>query len=171
MTTLRFLDPTLKGWERAWAVLEARYGNRLCQDATTGEVWQYMGSTDSEHQFRHRALVRGMDPVGYRTYANVPILPGDFDPEAGVKGDFHSDRTHIYILETAADTIARLREHAAKSGACIEPACQECLLAAAFLGYVEGMIWLWRWSERKVLPGVGVTFSPTMPARMTRRRP
>ena len=75
----RVLDPTLKGWERAWAVIEARYGNRICQDRATGEVWQYMGSTESEHQFRHRALVRGMDPVGYRAYANVPILPTDFE--------------------------------------------------------------------------------------------
>lgn len=82
MTTMRWMDRTHQGWERAWTEIARRYGSQDCPDPATGEVWQYMGSTDSEHQFRHRALVRGMDPVGYRTYAAVPILPEDFERRA-----------------------------------------------------------------------------------------
>lgn len=71
----RWTDP---GWERAWAALEARYGE--CLDPEGCEFWQYMGSViegeGGRHEFRHRWL----PATGERTYWTCSIQPGDFLP-------------------------------------------------------------------------------------------
>ncbi len=43
-------------WARMWAALAAIFGDAACLDADSGEAWQYMGTVDGEHEFRHRAL-------------------------------------------------------------------------------------------------------------------
>jgi hypothetical protein len=61
----------MKGWERVWGLIAAKYGNISCyQD---GEAWQYMG-TNSRHEFRHRNL------KGMRLYEAFPIQNDDFEP-------------------------------------------------------------------------------------------
>tara|TARA_R110000824_G_scaffold388071_1_gene583507 strand:+ start:305 stop:541 length:237 start_codon:yes stop_codon:yes gene_type:complete len=48
------VDHDAPEWERVWQVLEDRFGCRRCCDEYTGEVWQYMGSSKTHHDFRHR---------------------------------------------------------------------------------------------------------------------
>jgi hypothetical protein len=54
------LDRGSDEWDYAWAIIAAKHGDTVCQDPTTGEVWQYMGSYDEGagwfHGFRHRDL-------------------------------------------------------------------------------------------------------------------
>lgn len=77
--TLRFLQNNMRGWNRAWGIIAAKYGDVYCR-APNGEEWQYMSSTDTEHQFRHRDLIPN-DQVGQgrRVYENIPIEAEDFD--------------------------------------------------------------------------------------------
>lgn len=70
---IKFLSPQLKGWNRVWDCIRAKYGGIECLDDATGEVWNYMGSSDSEHQFRHRAL------NGARVVECVPVIESDYD--------------------------------------------------------------------------------------------
>ena len=69
---VKFLDSTMKGWARAWAVIEAKYGNLECE-SPMGEVWQYMGSVRGLHEFRHR------DYNGRKVNEFVPISASDFE--------------------------------------------------------------------------------------------
>jgi hypothetical protein len=39
--------------ERAWKVLIAKFGDAACEN--NGEVWQYMGTANGAHEFRHRS--------------------------------------------------------------------------------------------------------------------
>jgi hypothetical protein len=73
-TSLTFLKPENKGWERIWAVIAAKYGDIDSTDPGTGEVWQYMGTVDNKvHEFRHRSL------NGERVYDTVAAEPEDFN--------------------------------------------------------------------------------------------
>ena len=63
----RFLSPQFKGWNRVWECIRVKYGGIECLDDATGETWQYMGSTDTEHTFRHRSL------NGVRTLEDIRI--------------------------------------------------------------------------------------------------
>jgi len=74
---IRFLSIGHKGWERAWGVIATEYGDFSCENPHSGEVWQYMGSTATEHQFRHRDLFGSFEP---RVVRNIPIEPHDFFP-------------------------------------------------------------------------------------------
>ncbi len=82
MSQIRMLDPSMKGWQRVWELLVAKYGDSQCSCPETGEVWQYMGSTKDVHQFRHRSFIHASmpftDPV--RAYDQFDIQVGDFDP-------------------------------------------------------------------------------------------
>lgn len=75
------LDPSLRGWERAWVIIGRKYGNTECRCPETGECWQYMGTAFGEHCFHHRSLnsepFRSMN--GQRAYASVPARAGDFE--------------------------------------------------------------------------------------------
>lgn len=75
---MQFLKRDHKGWKRTWEAIKAAYGDYACYDARSGESWQYMGSTDTEHQFRHRSLP-GKDA---RENYSIPINSGDFDSNA-----------------------------------------------------------------------------------------
>lgn len=74
----QFLTRTSRGWERAWRLIAAKYGDRECH--VDGEVWQYMGSDSDDngatwsHKFRHRAL----PPSGERVYEKIPAIADDF---------------------------------------------------------------------------------------------
>lgn len=51
----RFVEPGSDEWRALWHALGIRTGGDVeekCPD--TGEVWQYMGTFDGRHQFRHR---------------------------------------------------------------------------------------------------------------------
>lgn len=56
----RFMDHNTPEWSQAWTALANSQptpfeGDPACEYAATGEVWEYMGTTDGEgHQFRHR---------------------------------------------------------------------------------------------------------------------
>jgi hypothetical protein len=63
------LLPFMIGWHRAWSVLAKRCGDVAVADAD-GERWQYMGTSDGRHFFRHRGRARG---------EFVATLPGDHD--------------------------------------------------------------------------------------------
>lgn len=60
MSSFKLLRPSRPLWNQVWGMLANKYGDTACKDASTGEVWQYMGSvlkgTTIEHQFRHRNL-------------------------------------------------------------------------------------------------------------------
>jgi hypothetical protein len=79
---MKFLAADMVGWDRIWAVIFQKYGSASCQNPISGEVWQYLGSTETEHQFRHRDFLQkfsdGTTAVG-RKYENIPVLLGDFD--------------------------------------------------------------------------------------------
>ena len=67
------LDPEL---EHAWSVIARVYGNLLCHDWRTGEIWQYMGTYHRagawSHHFRHRCL----SATGKRTVSKVEASAG-----------------------------------------------------------------------------------------------
>ena len=75
---MRFLSGKFLGWNRVWECIRVKYGGTECLDDATGETWQYMGSTDKEHQFRHRAL------NGVRATECIPVEDGDFDVDFDV---------------------------------------------------------------------------------------
>ena len=60
--SILFLSPDSDTWRAAWAALQRKHGCIECLCASSGEVWQYMGSVAQddgvavEHQFRHRSL-------------------------------------------------------------------------------------------------------------------
>ena len=43
-------------WDDAWAQIARIFGDTACECPETGEVWQYMGTWNGEHEFRHRNL-------------------------------------------------------------------------------------------------------------------
>ena len=65
----------MRGWVRAWAEIARRYGQSDVDapDPSSKECWQYMGSFDGVHQFRHRGL------QGRRVYEDVAVADGDFE--------------------------------------------------------------------------------------------
>lgn len=79
--TLKPLRRWHRGWERAWNVVKAAYGDTACRH--DGEAWQYMGSymlgdeNNAVHEFRHRAL----PPHGERTTHHVPAQADDWENE------------------------------------------------------------------------------------------
>ena len=90
-----WLEPTMRGWPRAWGVIRDRYGDLRCAHPVAGEVWQYMGTANGQHEFRHRALptqllssaverefwgaaIRPGDCGGWRVYDTVRVETGDF---------------------------------------------------------------------------------------------
>ncbi len=81
---LRFLSRESIGWERAWGIIAKTYGSTMCR-APGGEVWQYMGSTKTHHEFRHRSL------QGRRVYHHVDIEPNDFCDMPGPAMDSDAD--------------------------------------------------------------------------------
>jgi hypothetical protein len=42
-----------KEWKRAWTSLASQVGDAVAEHDL--EVWQYMGTTDGQHEFRHRS--------------------------------------------------------------------------------------------------------------------
>lgn len=55
-------------WKRAWACLAEHTGGDT-QQLNGYEAWQYMGTHDGQHEFRHRA-----HPVLGRTVWTTPAL-------------------------------------------------------------------------------------------------
>ncbi len=70
---MRFLTEKSHGWARAWQVIASKYDSTRCACPLTGEVWQYMSSSDQVHQFRHRSY------KGERKLEDVPVQAGDFE--------------------------------------------------------------------------------------------
>ena len=56
METMMMLSPEDPGWARGWGEITRVYGDPACAHPAAGEVWQYMGTADGWHEFRHRAL-------------------------------------------------------------------------------------------------------------------
>src|SRR3990167_2983400 len=96
METMMMLSPEDPGWARAWGEITRVYGDPACAHPAAGEVWQYMGTADGWHEFRHRALpaalrsragartavrlsaVRPGGCGGWRVDERVRVEPGDF---------------------------------------------------------------------------------------------
>lgn len=76
-TTFRWLTSTMIGWYRAWKSVAEAFGSTSCRDRESGETWEYMGTVDGRHEFRHRSY-RGRSRNHY-----VPILCDDFDVHDG----------------------------------------------------------------------------------------
>ena len=91
----KWLEPEMRGWPRVWGVVFARYGDFRCAHPVAGEVWQYMGTANGWHSFRHRALPTDLlgraverevwgakistgDCGGWRVYDKVRVEPEDF---------------------------------------------------------------------------------------------
>lgn len=77
-------------WECMWALLAmANKGDHTCEDPTTGECWQYMGTWWSRihfrHHFRHRQL-RG-ERHNFSVPASEGWEPGDGLTTAEAAGD------------------------------------------------------------------------------------
>ena len=56
---LTFVDRGSDEWLRMWSKLAAMQfgewrGDTRCECPETGETWQYMGTLDGVHEFRHR---------------------------------------------------------------------------------------------------------------------
>ncbi len=82
----RFLARTMKGWGRAWKAIADKYGDPACFNSQCGESWQYMGTENDTHVFRHRALpaeaaTKGGQPekAEERVYAHITVQPDDFE--------------------------------------------------------------------------------------------
>lgn len=71
----------MEGWRRMWAAIAAKYGDAACANKDDGEVWEYMGTHNGWHQFRHRALPSA---DGRRVYCNVEVMPGDDAPDGSL---------------------------------------------------------------------------------------
>lgn len=69
-----WLEPSLRGWPRAWEAIKAKHGDYACRCECCGEVWQYMGTDAAGHNFRHRDL-NGNGRGG----ECVPEESGDFE--------------------------------------------------------------------------------------------
>ena len=54
MKGYRFYEPMSPEWDEAWRGLHERFGSvdEICP--CCGEAWQYMGTVDGHHEFRHR---------------------------------------------------------------------------------------------------------------------
>lgn len=48
------INPTNPQWDRMWDALRDACGSYTDECAESGEVWQYMGTHEGQHQFRHR---------------------------------------------------------------------------------------------------------------------
>jgi len=83
-------------WARAWAMVAHYFGGAQCADPATGEVWQYMGTHNGAHEFRHRALPewahehdgRRRVVQTYRTNMRVPVDPAE-------RVTYHRECNHI----------------------------------------------------------------------------
>lgn len=75
---MRYMKDDMKGHIRMWSELAKKHGSMTSQHPVTKEVWEYMGSTETHHQFRHRDLMIGGVEQG-RVYENIPIQADDFD--------------------------------------------------------------------------------------------
>jgi len=70
--TCVFIERGTKEWDALWRLFQRvasdAYGatDLADEDPETGEVWQYMGTWDGEHQFRHR----NHPTTGQREYLN-----------------------------------------------------------------------------------------------------
>jgi hypothetical protein len=67
------LVPNTQEWIRAWGILASHPLNIELPDppfaSNNGEVWQYMGTSDKYHTFRHRC-----HPVTTkREYCHIPV--------------------------------------------------------------------------------------------------
>lgn len=52
---IRFVERDTKEWVAMWKSLAAKTGGDVAQEhPISGEVWQYMGTVEGHHQFRHR---------------------------------------------------------------------------------------------------------------------
>jgi UDP-galactopyranose mutase len=69
------LERGMNGWERAWGLIHKKYGSVACLNDECGEVWQYMGTYNGFHQFRHRSL----PPFNERGYEWVTIQSDDYE--------------------------------------------------------------------------------------------
>ncbi|WP_071603880.1 hypothetical protein [Dickeya sp. NCPPB 3274] len=52
-----YVEPGSIEWETMWkelSLFEINAGDTECEDKDTGERWQYMGTKDDVHVFRHR---------------------------------------------------------------------------------------------------------------------
>jgi hypothetical protein len=75
---MRYIKEDMQGHIRMWAALAKKHGSPTSEHLVSHEVWQYMGSTDNEHQFRHRDLmVDGIEKGRYNE--SIPVEEGDFD--------------------------------------------------------------------------------------------
>lgn len=74
-----FLKPGSRAWAEAWKGLLHLAGCVVARDTETGEHWEYVGTYQGYHEFRHRAHPGA---GGQRLYARVPTSCG-----AGDTGD------------------------------------------------------------------------------------
>jgi hypothetical protein len=65
----KFIRRGGKEWKCAWAALAAEFGAASQPDELGIEDWQYMGTTDGRHEFRHRA-----HPVHGRVVWSTPAV-------------------------------------------------------------------------------------------------
>ena len=69
---MNWLKPSCRGWYRAWTELRMRHNYDLYICPESGEVWQYMGTHNNMHEFRHRSLYGG------RAVDRIPVIETDF---------------------------------------------------------------------------------------------
>lgn len=51
------VDRNTEQWRSIWqglSLLDINAGDMVCENDETGDCWQYMGSDDEGHHFRHR---------------------------------------------------------------------------------------------------------------------
>ncbi len=79
-----FAEPESEEWDHAWAGMADLTGDvdREAHEPMSGEVWQYMGTHNRMHNFRHRSLP---SREGQRVYFNVEAMTGDTDPAVATK--------------------------------------------------------------------------------------
>jgi len=62
-TTNEHLSTDSPGWAPMWEALADATGDRADYCPETNEVWQYMGTYDGAHQFRHRHRPESCPPI------------------------------------------------------------------------------------------------------------
>ncbi|MDF4421894.1 hypothetical protein P3447_09725 [Vibrio parahaemolyticus] len=70
---ISLMSPGCDEWERAWQELardEINGGDPVCENAATGESWQYLSTSDGKHLFRHRCHPKSFS----RVFREIPVL-------------------------------------------------------------------------------------------------
>jgi hypothetical protein len=63
MKQLTFIQNDTPEWNHMWSIIYKMFDDYSCMCKETGEAWQYMGTYEGFHEFRHRHLPSDKFPL------------------------------------------------------------------------------------------------------------